>query len=217
MNKKAVIFDLDGTLTDTLKSIWKSANLALKDVGLPPIELDRYRYFVGDGAEELLKRALTFDGDKELRNLEKIRLSYRKHFETYVNYEVKSYDGIKELLQALKKKGMKLCVNSNKPHDRAIDVVHEMFGPDCFDMIVGQSKKWQRKPAPDGVFYILESLGLSKEEIVYLGDTGVDMQTGKSAGVFTVGALWGFRDRAELMQHHADAIIAHPMELLDYL
>ncbi|MCH5280592.1 MAG: HAD family hydrolase [Lachnospiraceae bacterium] len=217
MNKKAVIFDLDGTLTDTLKSIWKSANLALADVDLPPIELDRYRYFVGDGEEELLKRALAFDGDKELRNLEKIRLSYRKHFETYVNYEVKPYEGIKELLQALKEKSIKLCVNSNKPHDRAIDVVQEMFGQDCFDMIVGQSKERQRKPAPDGVFYIMESLSLSKEEVIYLGDTGVDMQTGRSAGVFTVGALWGFRDREELTQNKADAIIAHPMELLDYL
>lgn len=217
MSKKAVIFDLDGTLTDTLKSIWKSANLALEDAGLLPIELDRYRYFVGDGAEELLKRALVADGDTELSCLPRVRESYRKHFKKYVNYEVKPYDGILELLSALKERGILLAVNSNKPHDRAVDVVETIFGRNTFQMIVGQCGERERKPAPDGVFYIMEQLKLSKEEVIYLGDTCVDMKTGKSAGVFTVGALWGFRDRQELEENHADAVIGHPMELMDYL
>lgn len=217
MSKKAVIFDLDGTLTDTLKSIWKSANLALEDAGLLPIELDRYRYFVGDGAEELLKRALVADGDTELSCLLRVRESYRKHFKKYVNYEVKPYDGILELLSALKERGILLAVNSNKPHDRAVDVVETIFGRNTFQMIVGQCGERERKPAPDGVFYIMEQLKLSKEEVIYLGDTCVDMKTGKSAGVFTVGALWGFRDRQELEENHADAVIGHPMELMDYL
>lgn len=217
MSKKAVIFDLDGTLTDTLKSIWKSANLALENAGLLPIELDRYRYFVGDGAEELLKRALVADGDTELSCLPRVRESYRKHFKKYVNYEVKPYDGILELLSALKERGILLAVNSNKPHDRAVDVVETIFGRNTFQMIVGQCGERERKPAPDGVFYIMEQLKLSKEEVIYLGDTCVDMKTGKSAGVFTVGALWGFRDRQELEENHADAVIGHPMELMDYL
>jgi phosphoglycolate phosphatase len=217
MNKKAVIFDLDGTLTNTLKSIWKSANLALADVGLPPFEVDRYRYFVGDGAEELLRRALVADGDTQLVHLDKIRESYRKHFERYVNYEVKPYDGITELLSALKEKGILLAVNSNKPHERTIDVVEEIFGKGTFDILVGQCDSRARKPAPDGIFYIMEQLALKKEDVLYLGDTCVDMKTGKSAGVFTVGALWGFRDRQELEENHADAIISHPMELLQYV
>jgi phosphoglycolate phosphatase len=217
MSKKAVIFDLDGTLTNTLKSIWKSANLALADVGLPPFEVDRYRYFVGDGAEELLRRALTAAGDTELIHLDKIRESYRKYFEIYVNYEVRPYDGITELLAALKEKGILLAVNSNKPHERTIDVVEEIFGKNTFDMLVGQCESRARKPAPDGIFYIMEQLQLKKEDVLYIGDTCVDMQTGKSAGVFTVGALWGFRDRQELEEHHADAIIAHPLELLQYV
>lgn len=217
MSKKAVIFDLDGTLTDTLKSIWKSSNLALENAGLLPIELDRYRYFVGDGAEELLKRALVADGDTELSCLPRVRESYRKHFKKYVNYEVKPYDGILELLSALKERGILLAVNSNKPHDRAVDVVETIFGRNTFQMIVGQCGERERKPAPDGVFYIMEQLKLSKEEVIYLGDTCVDMKTGKSAGVFTVGALWGFRDRQELEENHADAVIGHPMELMDYL
>lgn len=217
MSKKAVIFDLDGTLTNTLKSIWKSANLALADAGLPPFELDRYRYFVGDGAEELVKRALIADGDTELTHLSQVRESYREHFKKYVNYEVKPYDGILELLAALKEKRILLAVNSNKPHDRTVDVVETIFGGRTFDMIVGQCEERKRKPAPDGVLYIMEKLRLSKEEVIYLGDTCVDMKTGKSAGVFTVGALWGFRDRQELEENHADAIIAHPAELLEYL
>lgn len=217
MNKKAVIFDLDGTLTDTLKSIWKSANLALADVGLSPFEIDRYRYFVGDGAAELVKRALIADGDTELVHFEKMAESYRRHFEKYVNYEVRPYEGIVDLIHALKEKGILLAVNSNKPHERTISVVEKHFGKGTFDILVGQSDERARKPAPDGVLYIMEQLGLSKDEVIYLGDTCVDMKTGKSAGVYTVGALWGFRDRQELEENHADAIIAHPMDLLEYL
>lgn len=217
MSKKAVIFDLDGTLTDTLKSIWKSANLALADVGLPPFDIDRYRYFVGDGAAELVKRALIADGDKELVLFDKMSESYRKHFEKYVNYEVRPYEGIRELLHALKEKGILLAVNSNKPQDRTVNVIEENFGKGTFDILVGQSDERARKPAPDGVFYIMERLGLMKDEVIYLGDTCVDMKTGRSAGVFTIGALWGFRDRQELEENHADVIIEHPMELLKYL
>lgn len=217
MSKKAVIFDLDGTLTDTLKSIWKSANLALADAGLPPFEAKRYRYFVGDGAEELLKRALIADGDSALIHLPQVRESYRKYFKEYVNYEVKPYDGIPELLQELKERGLLLAVNSNKPHERTMDVVETIFGRETFDMIVGQCEERARKPAPDGIFYIMDALGIRQDEVLYLGDTCVDMKTGKSAGVFTVGVLWGFRDRQELEENHADAILSHPLELLDYL
>lgn len=217
MSKKAVIFDLDGTLTDTLKSIWKSANLALSDVGFPPFEPDRYRYFVGDGATELVKRALIASGDRELVHFDEMAESYRKHFEKYVNYEVRPYEGIRDLLSVLKEKGILMAVNSNKPQDRTVTVVEENFGKGTFDVLVGQSDERARKPAPDGVFYIMEKLGLVKDEVIYLGDTCVDMKTGKSAGVYTVGALWGFRDRQELEENHADAIIEHPMELLEYL
>ncbi len=217
MTKKAVIFDLDGTLTNTLQSIWKSANLALADVGLPTFEVDRYRYFVGDGVDELVRRALVANGDKGLSHFEKVRERYLYHFEKYVNYEVKPYDGIRELLAALKERGILMAVNSNKPHERTVEVVEEIFGKGTFDMLVGQCDERARKPAPDGVLYIMDKLQLTSDEVIYLGDTCVDMQTGKSAGVFTIGALWGFRDRQELEENHADAIIEHPMEVLDYI
>ena len=215
--KKAVIFDLDGTLTNTLKSLWKSTNMALATAGLPPHEIDSYKYFAGNGAKELIRKSLIADGDTELVHFDSVMEAYNRIFEEYCMYEVKPYDGIPELLKALKEKGLHLAVNSNKPQPRTVDVVEEIFGKDTFDLLVGQCEERKRKPAPDGVNYILEQLHLNKEDVLYIGDTCTDMQTGKSAGVFTVGALWGFRDRQELVENHADAIIEKPLELLQYI
>ena len=215
--KKAVIFDLDGTLTNTLKSLWKSTNMALATAGLPPHEIDSYKYFAGNGAKELIRKSLIADGDTELVHFDSVMEAYNRIFEEYCMYEVKPYDGIPELLKALKEKGLHLAVNSNKPQPRTVDVVEEIFGKDMFDLLVGQCEERRRKPAPDGVNYILEQLHLNKEDVLYIGDTCTDMQTGKSAGVFTVGALWGFRDRQELVENHADAIIEKPLELLQYI
>lgn len=215
--KKAVIFDLDGTLTNTLKSLWKSTNMALATAGLPPHEIDSYKYFAGNGAKELIRKSLIADGDTELVHFDSVMEAYNRIFEEYCMYEVKPYDGIRELLKALKEKGLHLAVNSNKPQPRTVDVVEEIFGKDTFDLLVGQCEERRRKPAPDGVNYILEQLHLNREDVLYIGDTCTDMQTGKSAGVFTVGALWGFRDRQELVENHADAIIEKPLELLQYI
>ena len=215
--KKAVIFDLDGTLTNTLKSLWKSTNMALATAGLPPHEIDSYKYFAGNGAKELIRKSLIADGDTELVHFDSVMEAYNSIFEEYCMYEVKPYDGILELLKALKERGLHLAVNSNKPQPRTVDVVEEIFGKDTFDLLVGQCEERRRKPAPDGVNYILEKLHLDKEDVLYIGDTCTDMQTGKSAGVFTVGALWGFRDRQELVENHADAIIEKPLELLQYI
>lgn len=215
--KKAVIFDLDGTLTNTLKSLWKSTNMALATAGLPPHEIDSYKYFAGNGAKELIRKSLIADGDTELVHFDSVMEAYNRIFEEYCMYEVKPYDGIPELLKALKEKGLHLAVNSNKPQPRTVDVVEEIFGKDTFDLLVGQCEERRRKPAPDGVNYILEQLHLNKEDVLYIGDTCTDMQTGKSAGVFTVGALWGFRDRQELVENHADAIIEKPLDLLQYI
>ena len=215
--KKAVIFDLDGTLTNTLKSLWKSTNMALATAGLPPHEIDSYKYFAGNGAKELIRKSLIADGDTELVHFDSVMEAYNRIFEEYCMYEVKPYDGIRELLKALKEKGLHLAVNSNKPQPRTVDVVEEIFGKDTFDLLVGQCEERRRKPAPDGVNYILEQLHLDKADVLYIGDTCTDMQTGKSAGVFTVGALWGFRDRQELVENHADAIIEKPLEPLQYI
>ena len=215
--KKLVIFDLDGTLNNTLKSIQKSANMALEAFGFAPYEVDRYRYFVGNGSAELIRQCLIHDGDKELLHFDEVMAKYEEVFAKYCMYEVKPYDGIVELIAELKERGVLLAVNSNKPQAQTEDVISSVFGDEVFDMVVGQVEDRPRKPAPDGVQYILSKLGVTTKEAVYLGDTSIDMQTGKSAGLFTVGALWGFRDREELEENNADAIIASPSELLSYV
>ncbi len=214
--KKVVIFDLDGTLSDSITSIQYSADLALVPLGYGPFSVEQYKYFVGDGAANLIKRCLQAGGDRELVHFEEAIARYREIFRENCMYRVKPYDGIVELLTELKARGMKLTVLSNKPHQEAVNVVEELFGKGYFDVIMGQMPGGPIKPDPVGVYQILEQLCLKTDDVIYLGDTGTDMATGKNAGVFTVGALWGFRERKELEDGGADAIIGHPLELLAF-
>lgn len=215
--KKAVIFDLDGTLSDSIQSIKYCGDAALAPFGYGPFSVDQYKYFVGDGAANLVKRALIAGGDKELSCFEEAFARYKDLFREGCMYEVKPYDGIRELLTELKKRDVKIAVLSNKPHVETINVIEALFGEGYFDIIQGQKDSVAIKPSPEGVFQILEQLSLTATDILYLGDTATDMKTGKSAGAFTIGALWGFRERKELEESHADAIIEHPLQLLEYL
>lgn len=214
---KAVIFDLDGTLSDSILSIAYCANRALEKFGLMPFETDRYKYFVGDGAGELIRRALQNQPKERMDLFEEVMAEYTKLFAVDCMYEVKPYDGILELLAELKARGIKIAVLSNKPHKNTCKVIADLFGEEMFDAVQGQISQIQKKPSPEGVFLLSETLGVPVKEMLYVGDTNTDMQTGKRAGAFTVGVLWGFRDRAELEENHADAIISHPLELLTYL
>lgn len=128
-------------------------------------------------------------------------------------YKVVPYEGMPETLKELKKHGMKLAVCSNKPHPAAVKVIAQLFGEE-FDMVVGQSDAIRRKPAPDGPLMVAEKFGVKPEECMYVGDTSTDMQTGKAAGMFTVGALWGFRDRKELNENGADLVAEKPVDLV---
>lgn len=215
--KKAVIFDLDGTLADSLESIAYCTNRAIGRYGFAPFETERFKYFVGDGAAELIRRALKAAGDEELACYDKVKAEYDVIFEADCMYKVVPYDGIVELLHTLREKGIKTAVLSNKPHERTQDVISKLFDDGMFNVVQGQMEGINRKPSPDGVHYIAKQLGITVEDIVYVGDTNTDMQTGKSAGAFTVGVLWGFRDRKELEENHADAIIAAPHELMNYI
>ena len=132
-------------------------------------------------------------------------------------YQVRPYEGIRELLAALKERGIQIAVLSNKPHAETINVIESLFGEGYFDVIQGQMEDVAIKPSPEGALQILEKLHLGAEDILYLGDTATDMKTGKNTGAFTLGALWGFRERKELEEGGADALIAHPMELLQYV
>ena len=214
--KKAYIFDLDGTIVDSLGAIANCANFCLEEQGFASHELEAYKDFIGDGQYELIKRALRAAGDINLEKYEVTMARYIELFEHQCHIGCEAYDGIKEMLFALKENGIKLAVLSNKAHKNTIKVVEYVFGEGFFDEIQGQLEHVKRKPSPDGVFMIMEKLGVKAEECVYVGDTCVDMQTGKSAGIFSVGVTWGFRDRAELEEYHADAIVDKAQELLAY-
>ncbi|MCM1113178.1 MAG: HAD family hydrolase [Muribaculum sp.] len=214
--RRIVVFDLDGTLSDSIHSIKYCADRALAPLGYGPFSEEAYKYFVGDGAANLIRRALAAGGDPDGMHFEEAFARYKEFFAVDCMYEVKPYEGVPELLAALRERGCRLAVLSNKPHAETIRVIESLFGRDCFDVIWGQREDVPIKPDPAGVFRILKQLGGEALETLYLGDTDTDMRTGTAAGAFTVGALWGFRGREEL-ERRADAIISHPMELLAYL
>ena len=215
--KKAVIFDLDGTLSDSLASIKYCVDLAIEPLGFGPFSEEQYKYFVGDGAVHLIRRCLEAGGDTQLVHFDEAFAKSRETFREHCMYQVKPYEGIPELLAALKEKGVRLAVLSNKPHAQTLKVVETLFGEGYFDVIQGQAPDLPIKPSPAGIYKILDQLSLKAEDILYLGDTGVDMETGKRAGAFTVGVSWGFRPREEMEENGADAIIDHPLEALQYI
>lgn len=220
MKKKAAIFDLDGTIADTLESIAYSTNVTLESLGLMKRPVEEYNYYAGDGADVLVMRALKAACENEEQAKElypRARAKYKEVFVDYCMYKVKPFDGMVELLEGLKAMGIKVGVLSNKPHDRTVDVVNELFGKGYFDLVCGQKEGIPKKPDPSGAKVMLKEFGVEAAECLYVGDTNVDMQTGKNTGMYTVGVLWGFRDREELENNNADAIIAHPLELLEYI
>jgi phosphoglycolate phosphatase len=210
---KACIFDLDGTLADTLESMAYVANAIMEQFSLKRMPVENFKYYCGEGAGMLMRRCLKDAGDPELKYLEEGERIYREMFAKDPMYKVTHYPGMPETIRELKRRGMKLAVGSNKPHPAAVKVIAQMFGDD-FDVVLGQSDEIRRKPAPDGPLKLARDFGVEPGECMYIGDTATDMQTGKAAGMFTVGALWGFRDRAELMENGADVIAENPAELL---
>lgn len=216
MVKRGVIFDLDGTLSDSIHSIKYSGDRTMERFGYGPFSVEQYKYFVGDGAANLVRRALEAGGDRELTHFREAYTLYREIFRENCMYQVRPYNGIPELLAALRAREVKIAVLSNKPHAETVNVIETLFGKNCFDVIQGQKEDVPIKPSPEGVFRIMEQFEMTAEDMLYLGDTATDMKTGKNAGIFTIGALWGFRERRELEEGGADAIIGYPLELLRY-
>lgn len=214
--KKAVIFDLDGTILDTLDSIWKCGNMMLAELGFAPAPREQYGYFAGNGADKLVERALRYSGDDSLAHFDEGKRIYRLYFRQYCDYNVCPYDGMLSLLDELCGKGIRLAVCTNKPHEEAVRLVKKHFG-DRFSSVLGQRDDFPRKPDPKGIHVILNEWGMKADECIYIGDSDVDMFTGKAAGVFTIGALWGFRTREELASAGADALAEHPKEILLHL
>lgn len=211
---KACIFDLDGTLLDTIESIAVNVNKALAKYGFEPHEIEEYKHFVGDGQEKLIERSLIASGDTELKMFEEVSAEYKRIFAEGCILNVKPFDGIRELLDTLKSNGIKLAVLSNKNHENAVTSVHEMFGAQYFDFILGKKDGIKLKPDPQCVQVTLNGLNVDKSECVYIGDMLTDMLTGKGSGIFTVGVKWGFGGEEALRKGNADVIIDRPEQLL---
>jgi len=217
MQYKGIIFDLDGTLLDTLETLSYYANLALEKFGIAPYEKDAYRYMIGNGAKILIRRML------QGRNLETEEM-FEKVYHTYIDaynsdtlFKTKIYPGICEVLAALQENNMKIAVLSNKPHEATVPILKSFFGAETFFEMRGAMEGVPIKPDPTAALSIAEKMQCKPEECLYVGDTAVDMETGKRAGFYTIGVLWGFRDRAELCESGADRIIEHPAEILECL
>ncbi len=208
------IFDLDGTLTDTLDSLTFSVNETLKEMGLLPVTAERCRQFVGNGARVLMEKSLLEAGEADLRRIDEAMQIYGRIFDVNCTYHVVPYEGIPGMLEVMKQKGMKLAVLSNKPHRQTVHVVESVFGKGMFQHIQGQRENIPRKPDPKAALQIAEKLGISPENSVYIGDSEVDIATGTNAHMMTIGVTWGFRGRAVLQEAGARYIAGSPEEIM---
>jgi phosphoglycolate phosphatase len=213
---KAVIFDLDGTLLDTLFDLAESMNNVLNRRGLPVHGLDAYKYMIGDGVESLIRRALPSHMDND----ETIKIfidEYRDEYEKNWKKNTKPYDGVIDLIETLSKRGLRLNVLSNKPHDSTLQCVRELLPGPKFDIVLGHKQGANPKPDPYGAIEISDKLGISPSQFLYLGDTSIDMKTAVTAGMYPVGVLWGFRTKDELLNNGAKLILEKPLDLLEFL
>lgn len=211
-----VIFDLDGTLVDSLEDLADSVNVVLKDHGYPTHNTEEYKRFVGNGTVKLIERALP----KEARTPERVEELHGIFSGIYKeNCLVKTapYDGVRQVVEKLKDSGVKIAVASNKPDAFAKQIVEKLFGKDTFDIVAGQTDLLPKKPEPDIVFHIMDKLAANRDNTVYVGDSDVDVITGHNAGLKVCGCSWGFRTRSELVTAGADYILETAYDLLSVI
>ena len=206
------IFDLDGTLVNSLNSIAYFANKTLNKFNLNSIPVEKYKMLVGNGAATLVKRMIAEVGAEESL-FEEIYKEYMTDYDNNFLYLTEPYEGIIDLLKELKKLDCNTAILSNKPHSTTKKISDELFG-DLIDICYGKRDGYPVKPDPLSVNEIVEKFGVDKKDCVYCGDTIVDMQTGKNAGLYTVGVLWGFRDIEEIKSGEPQLIVSSPMEIL---
>jgi phosphoglycolate phosphatase len=214
--KKLVIFDLDGTLLNSIADLAVAVNQALEKCGFPTHEEDAYRFMVGDGVMKLFERALP-EGEKSEENVLRIREHFMPFYEVHNADLSRPYDGVLKLLAELKKRGLRMAVASNKYHTATLKLVAHYFHDTPFEIVLGNREGVPVKPNPQIVEEILEHTGVAKSEALYVGDTNVDMKTAINAEVECVGVAWGFRPKVELAAHNPLAIIDNPLELLEYI
>lgn len=209
--KKLCIFDLDGTLLNTLDSIAYYVNDTIKHFGLPVIETEKIRTFVGNGAKNLISRSLRYNGSE--LDAEKVLSVYIEKYNSDALYLVKPYDGIRELLSKLHENGVTLAVLSNKPHSSTSIMIDEIFGKDLFSVVRGPYNNEKVKPEPAVANEIAK--GFEKENCFFIGDSDVDIKTGRNALMHTIGVTWGFRDRGVLQNAGAEKIVSKAADIAD--
>ncbi len=211
MKKKGIIFDLDGTLLDTLEDIAISTNYVLEIFGKEPIAVKDYRYLVGEGALKLIKDVLPGASADDIQRAFEL---YENHYATQYDKNTKLYDGISKLLTFLQKKGYRMSILSNKPNSFTKLCAVKYLRDWKFEAVYGIREGIPRKPDAAGAFEILKELNLKPQEVLFMGDTKIDMITAKNADIESIGVLWGFRDRLELEKNGAIHIVKTPTEAI---
>lgn len=211
---KTVIFDLDGTLLNTLDDLKDSVNATLSAYGFPERSLDEVRKFVGNGVARLMELAVPWQLENE--QAKEMLEFFKMHYAKNCNHKTRPYDGILTLLEQLKNQGYQLAIVSNK-FDAAVKDLNQLYFSKFIDVAVGQREGVRRKPFPDTVNIALEEVGCSAEEVLYIGDSEVDVETAKNAGLRLLAVDWGFRTRDELVRSGAQYIAEKPEDIIDYL
>ncbi len=214
---KAVIFDLDGTVTDTLSTIAHFGNLALRTHGFPDIPEAEFKYFAGNGKKVLVHRMLAFVGADTPEIFEKVEKTYDSYYEADPIGKTTVFSGILPLIEELKSRGIGVAVNSNKPHNVMEGVLEKLFPAGALDIAYGQIDDIPAKPDPTNALKIAESFSVTPDECLFVGDSAVDIETGINAGMHAVGVLWGFRDFDELSGAGAKHIVENPAKILDVI
>lgn len=213
---KYIIFDLDGTLVNSVYDLADSVNFVLKQNGYKTHPLESYYYFVGNGTLKLVERALPQE-KRQSDEIERVHTQFAEHYsKNYLNKTI-PYDGVLKLLSELDTLGIKYAVASNKTDIFTREIIAELFPDNPFDMVVGKKTSNPTKPNPKIVYDILEGKDLKPHEILFVGDSNVDVETGHNANLRAVGCLWGFRGEKELKEAGADYLISRPLELLEII
>ena len=214
---RVCVFDLDGTLVNTIPALKRSADLTLGEFGFPPLTDDDVKQFVGNGAAMYVRRAFRKNGVEDEETIKKAFRRYMELFSENCLYENRPYPGIVELLERLRDSGIRMAVLSNKPQAETERTIRNAFPEGTFDRVTGAVDGVPLKPDPESLRNLLKDLGAAPEECLYFGDTGTDMETGVRADAHTIGVLWGFRGEEELMRWSPERIISHPKEIMDDL
>ncbi len=216
MNKKAVIFDLDGTLLNTLEDLTDSTNFALSKFNFPPKTIDQIRHYVGNGVQKLIERAIPEGSNNP--NFEKCLNLFKEHYKENMFNKTAPYDGIIPMLKKIKSHKIRTAVVSNK-FDDAVKGLCEKYFDGLIDFCAGENELQgiRKKPAPDTVLKVLKVFGIKSEDAIYIGDSEVDIQTAKNADIECISVLWGFKDKEFLLDNGAQILISTPDEIFKYL